>query len=203
MDRTLDALERKLSPSQLLDRSLDYLRAHSGDVTRAVGETIRRNPIPIALAAAGIGWLITSSLRSRRDFDDTLGDESPYAEPRVGRGRFHDRFAATRERIRSSRDAAADKLAQAADATRAQTRRAQDRVVSVVDEQPILLGSIAMAIGALIGALIPPTEYEDKIVGQVRDRAVERARQMGERQYQNLRSRLETHRDVEVSGRAH
>src|SRR5688572_33090568 len=75
LDRTLDALERKLSPSQLLDRSLDYLRAHSGDVTRAVGETIRRNPIPIALAAAGIGWLITSSLRSRRDFDDTLGDE--------------------------------------------------------------------------------------------------------------------------------
>ena len=76
-------------------------------------------------------------------------------------------------------------------------------MVSVVDEQPILLGSIAIAIGALIGALIPPTEYEDKIVGQVRDRAVERARQMGERQYQNLRSRLETHRDVEVSGRAH
>ena len=35
MDRTLDALERKLSPSQLLDRSLDYLRAHSGDMSRA------------------------------------------------------------------------------------------------------------------------------------------------------------------------
>ncbi len=203
MDRTLDALERKLSPSQLLDRSLDYLRDHSGDVARAVGETVRRNPLPIVLAAAGIGWLVASTLRSRSDFDDTFGDESPYADPRARRGRFHDRLDATRERIRSSRDAAADKLAQAADATRTQTRRAQHQVMSVVDEQPILLASIAVAIGALIGALIPSTQYEDKIVGQVRDRAVERARQMGERQYQNLRSRLETHRDVEVSGRAH
>jgi hypothetical protein len=51
--------------------------------------------------------------------------------------------------------------------------------------------------------VIPATEYEDRIVGELRDRAVERAKKMGERQYQNLRSRLETHRDVEVSGRAH
>ena len=66
-----------------------------------------------------------------------------------------------------------------------------------------MFGGLAVALGALLGALIPSTEYEDKIVGQVRDRAIERAKQMGERQYQNLRSRLETHRDLEVSGQAH
>ena len=58
-------------------------------------------------------------------------------------------------------------------------------------------------MGALLGALLPATEYEDKVVGQIRDRAVEHAKKVGERQYQNLRSRLETRRDVEVSGRAH
>ena len=41
------------------------------------------------------------------------------------------------------------------------------------------------------------------MVGQLRDRAVERAKQMGERQYQNLRSQLDTHQDLEVSGQAH
>ncbi len=35
LDRTLDALERKLSPSQLLDRSLAYLREHGGDMAVA------------------------------------------------------------------------------------------------------------------------------------------------------------------------
>ncbi|HKR35714.1 MAG TPA: DUF3618 domain-containing protein [Steroidobacteraceae bacterium] len=169
LDRTLDALERRLSPSQLLDRSLTYLREHSGELTRAVGETVRRNPVPIMLAVAGIGWLVTSTLRSRSDSDD----------------RLHDR------------------IQRAADVTREHTRRTQDQVVSAIQRRPILLGSLAVALGALIGALIPASEYEDRIVGQVRDRAVQRAKQMGERQYQNLRSRLETHRDLEVSGRAH
>jgi hypothetical protein len=54
----------------------------------------------------------------------------------------------------------------------------------------------------LLGAVIPATQYEDRVVGQVRDRAVERAKQMGERQYQNLRNRFED-RDLEVSGQAH
>jgi ElaB/YqjD/DUF883 family membrane-anchored ribosome-binding protein len=205
MDRTLDALERKLAPSQLLDRSLEYLRSHGGDMARTVGETVRSNPLPIAVAVAGIGWLVASTLRSRRDwedtFDDTFGDESPHAQSSSVGGKVRAGVSAARERIRSSR--AADKLSQAAEATREQTRRMQYQAMSVVDEHPILLGSIAVAVGALLGALIPATEYEDRTVGQVRDRAVERAKEMGERQYQNLRSRLETHRDLEVSGRAH
>jgi hypothetical protein len=203
LDRTLDALERKLSPSQLLDRSLAYLREHSGELTRAVGETVRRNPVPIMLAVAGVGWLVASTLRARNDSDDTFGDESPYADRPARRGKIRDRVEAARERIHSSRAAAANKFAQAADVTREQTRRTQYQVLTAIERRPILLGGVAVAIGALIGAVIPATEYEDRIVGQVRDRAVERAKQMGERQYQNLRSRLETHRDLEVSGQAH
>lgn len=203
LDRTLDALEHKLSPSQLLDRSLAYLREHSGELTRTVGETVRRNPVPIMLAVAGIGWLVASTVRGRSDSDDTFGDESPYADRPAPQGKFHDRVQAARERIHSSRSAAANKFARAADVTREQTRRTQYEVVSAIERQPILFGSLAVALGALIGAVIPATQYEDRIVGQVRDRAVQRAKQMGERQYQNLRSRLETHRDLEVSGQAH
>jgi Protein of unknown function (DUF3618) len=203
LDRTLDALERKLSPSQLLDRSLAYLREHGGDLTRDVGDAVRRNPVPILMTVAGLGWLVASAMRSRTVLDDTLGDESPHADRAAGGGEFHDRVAATRERIRSSRFAAANKFARAADATRAQTRRAQNQVLSAIEARPIVWGSLALAIGAVIGAVVPATEYEDRTVGQVRDRAVERAKQMGERQYRNLRSRLETHRDLEVSGQAH
>jgi hypothetical protein len=203
LDRTLSALERKLAPSQLLDRSLAYLREHSGELTRAVGETVRRNPLPVMLAVAGVGWLVASTVRSRDGSGDTFGDESPYADRPERHGRFHDRVQAAREHIDSTRAAAADRFARAADVTREQTRRTQYEVVAAIERRPLLFGSLAVAIGALLGALIPATEYEDRIVGQVRDRAVERAKQMGERQYQNLRSRLETHRDLEVSGQAH
>jgi hypothetical protein len=209
LDRTLDALERKLSPSQLLDRSLQYLRDHGGDMTRSVGEVVRQNPVPVALAVAGIGWLIASSLRSRSaSHDDEFGDESPYAddgdaEARTRTGKLRGRVAAARERIYTTGEAAASRFAQAAEATRERTHRTQYQVASAIERQPILLGGLAVALGALLGALIPATEYEDRVVGQVRDRAVERAKKMGERQYRNLRSRLETHRDIEVSGRAH
>jgi hypothetical protein len=192
LDRTLDALERKLSPSQLLDRSLTYLREHGGEMVDAVGDSVRRHPVPILLSVAGLGWLIVSSVRKREaidvtpiddtPIDDTLETESLYAEPHFPPRRFRDRVSAAR----------------------AQTRRAQYRAVSALEDRPFLFGGLAVAIGALLGAVIPSTHYEDKIVGQVRDRAVERAKQMGERQYQNLRNQFERHRDdVEVSGHAH
>ncbi len=193
LDATLDALERKLSPSQLLDRSLDYLRDHGGDLAVAVGDSVRRNPVPILVTVAGLGWLIATAVRSRAsidvtpiddtEIDDTLDDEfaeSSFADPHTLRSRFDDRVAAARAR----------------------TRQAQYRAVSALEERPLLFGGLAVALGALLGAIIPRTEYEDKFVGQVRDRAVERAKQMGERQYQNLRSRFENP-DLEVSGQAH
>jgi ElaB/YqjD/DUF883 family membrane-anchored ribosome-binding protein len=203
LDRTLDALERRLAPSQLLDRSLAYLRDHGGEMAHAVGDSVRRNPVPILLTVAGLGWLIVSAVRTRETIDVTVGDdyvasdddesplddsadefldddESAYPESRTMRSRFYGRI----------------------EAARARTRRAQYQAVSAVEQRPFLFGGLAVAIGALIGAVIPSTQYEDKVVGQVRDRAVERARQMGERQYQNLRSRFDT-QDLEVSGQAH
>jgi ElaB/YqjD/DUF883 family membrane-anchored ribosome-binding protein len=194
LDATLDALERKLSPSQLLDRSLDYLRDHGGDLAVAVGDSVRRNPVPILVTVAGLGWLIATAVRSRASIDvtpidDTLDDEfddddefaeSSFAGQHTLRGRLHDRVAAARAR----------------------TRQAQYRAVSALEERPLLFGGLAVALGALLGAIVPSTEYEDKFVGQVRDRAVERAKQMGERQYQNLRSRFDNP-DLEVSGQAH
>jgi hypothetical protein len=198
LDATLDALERKLSPSQLLDRSLDYLRDHGGDLAVAVGDSVRRNPVPILVTVAGLGWLIATAVRARAsidvtpidaadiddmEIDDSLDDESAessFRDRHTLRGRFHDRVAAARAR----------------------TRRAQYRAVSALEERPLLFGGLAVALGALLGAIVPRTEYEDRFVGQVRDRAVERAKQMGERQYQNLRSRFENP-DLEVSGQAH
>jgi uncharacterized protein DUF3618 len=210
LDRTLDALERRLAPGQLLDRSLAYLRDHGGEMASAVGDSVRRNPVPILLTAAGLGWLIVSTVRRREPIDVTIGDEYP--------GEDEDALAV--EDALADDDLAGDDLARGEslygdspgprgrfydrmESARAGARRAQYRVVTAIEEQPFLFGGLAVALGALIGVVIPSTQYEDKVVGQVRDRAVERAKQMGERQYQNLRSQLDTHRDVEVSGRAH
>lgn len=65
LDRTLDEIERKLSPGELLDRSVEFLRDNGSDFLKEAGETVRRNPIPVLLTAAGLVWLTASVASSR------------------------------------------------------------------------------------------------------------------------------------------
>jgi hypothetical protein len=80
MDRTLEALENKFSPREIVDRSLDYVREHGAEIVERIGETVRSNPVPVVMTAAGLAWLATSIVRHRNDFaDDELSrDESRF-----------------------------------------------------------------------------------------------------------------------------
>ena len=202
LDRTLEALERRLAPSQLLDRSLSYVREHGGEMVEAVGQSVRRNPVPILLTVAGLGWLVVSAVRSRDTVDVTIGDEYTGEDDEAA---LSDEFddESDDDTAYAQSGGLRSRFYDGVEAARAQTRRVQYQAMSTIEERPFLFGGLAVAIGALIGAVIPSTQYEDKVVGELRDRAVDRAKQMGERQYQNLRSQLESHRDLEVSGQAH
>lgn len=217
MDRTLSALERKLSPSQLIDRSLSYVRTRGPDAMRELGETIKRNPVPILLGVGGLVWLIASISRRRRASEEleyeeieatAVGDDfESDVEPLTGgdgsgqtgtayetrRSRIREKVAATRDRLRSSRSAAKEKLSGAMDATRVRGRQAQDSLESLVMERPLALGALAIAVGALIGAAIPSTDYERRKVGPMRDRTLDKAKQAGERQYEELRTKADLH----------
>lgn len=213
LDRTLDALERKFSPGQLLDRSLGYLRDNGGALTNTIGDTVKQNPVPLLLTAAGLAWLIASAVRSSgRDalYDVDLDDEDEEdldedeladadLEPGNLRRAVRARVEATRERLRASRSAASNRVSQAMDATRERTAQVRTRVSTMMEEQPLVFGAIAVAVGALIGAALPRTEVENRTVGQVRDRTLEKARQAGQRQYENLRTKLSPE-PTEVTG---
>src|SRR5689334_2820247 len=66
MDRTLHALEDRFSPGQLLDRSMSYIQEHGTQLLREIDGTVRRHPVPIALAAGGLLWFVGSMLGSPR-----------------------------------------------------------------------------------------------------------------------------------------
>ena len=59
MDRTLSAIEHRLTPGQLVDQGLDYLR-HSGanEFVQNLGGTAKQNPLPVAVTAIGLAWLM-------------------------------------------------------------------------------------------------------------------------------------------------
>jgi hypothetical protein len=65
MDRTLGALERKLSPGQLLDEAMGLAREHGGEFASNLGRSLKENPMPALLTAVGVVWMLASSNRPR------------------------------------------------------------------------------------------------------------------------------------------
>jgi ElaB/YqjD/DUF883 family membrane-anchored ribosome-binding protein len=202
MDRTLNALERKFSPEQLLDRSLGILRERGPDLVRTVGDTVRNNPIPVLLTLTGAAWLIASAVRSNSTEPSRLSQR--LGQTRLGsrlqetantvRDRASTATQTVRERAYSATESTRNRASQtwrtARDATRERARQTQAQVENFVQEQPLLVGAIAVAVGAAIGAALPTTAYENRTLGDLRDRTIEKARQVGQDQYQNLRASL-------------
>ena len=58
-------------------------------------------------------------------------------------------------------------------------------------EQPLILGALGLAAGALIGAALPASEAENRLVGDARDRAFEKAKQAGGEGYHKVRERAD------------
>lgn len=49
-----------------------------------------------------------------------------------------------------------------------------------MEERPLAVGAAALALGVVAGLLIPSTRKEDELLGETRDRLMERAREVGE-----------------------
>lgn len=86
MGNTLDKLQRKLSPGELFDQALNYLRANgTGELSSTLKSTIVRNPVPVALVGLGLAWMLMSGRRGSApvpafgpDMEDTIfDDETP------------------------------------------------------------------------------------------------------------------------------
>jgi hypothetical protein len=49
MNRTLDSLERKLTPGQLLDQCLKFFGKTGSEIGSSIGNCIKENPMPVDL----------------------------------------------------------------------------------------------------------------------------------------------------------
>jgi ElaB/YqjD/DUF883 family membrane-anchored ribosome-binding protein len=205
LDRTLDEIERKLSPGELLDRSMEFFRNNGSEFIREAGETVRNNPIPVLLTAAGLIWLTTavaskasrssstSSPDEGEEFSSLRGSsggeygESDYAAGSENYGQENYAQQDTQSRVRSTTQRVKGKLSNSMHALQERTGKAGANINNLVQQQPIALGALALAAGALIGAALPITQYENRLIGPVHDRTLARAKQAGEKQYENLR----------------
>lgn len=65
MGDTIEALQHKLAPDQMMQQIWDYVRSGGGEYMSSLGNTARNNPVPLALIGLGLAWMAASSMRSR------------------------------------------------------------------------------------------------------------------------------------------
>jgi ElaB/YqjD/DUF883 family membrane-anchored ribosome-binding protein len=190
MDRTLSAIEQRLTPGQLVDQGLDYLR-HSGaaEFVQNLGGTAKQNPLPLALTAIGIGWLMalgrqpaqqnygSTSSSGLREGMQSASDSLSSAKDRVSGS-----MSSMRERASGTMDSMRGRASQMAGATRDQWDRARGNVDYIVREQPLALGAIGLAVGAVLAALAPKTQKEEELMGEASRNLMEKAKQTGSQQ---------------------
>ncbi len=223
LGETVEALGAQLNPSNLKQRVKDSVREATigkvqhmatntreriAETSRGLAQTIRENPLPAAMAAAGLGWLILSSRDQRSTPRFTNGDPDEFAIPdesyqatgiRAGVRNVADNVAekaqdlkekaadltdkaqeATQRVVERAR-ATGDRVAERADLTMHQVqqraRTTARRVENQFEETPIGIGAVALALGLAIGLSVPSTRKEAALMGDARDKLVDKTRE--------------------------
>jgi hypothetical protein len=235
---SLEELRTRLSPGQVVDQLVDYATDWgAGDFVRNLGNDVRRNPLPVTLVGAGIGWLMMANGRSHHRHDSGDGERIAAGMTEAGRqtadehrtdrsrgalaifgrksgralGKWTNSAAdaahTASESAKTAGSAVADAGRQArgwvsdiagrasstlpsaedaAAAYRSTTSAAADTAHKLGDsatqlsrnarslaqfcvEQPLVVAGLGLALGTLLGAVLPSSETENQMLGPTSD----------------------------------
>lgn len=158
MDGTLHAIENRLTPGQLYDQGMHYLRNNGGtEFLSNLGDQAKRNPMPVALVGIGLAWLMATGKTGS-------GTQPEYDSSGPGIG---ERASQAKAKLSETAGSMRDRASQVRDTTRQQLDRAKSQLDTLLHEQPLALGAVGLAIGALAAALAPRTEQEEQLAAKV------------------------------------
>jgi ElaB/YqjD/DUF883 family membrane-anchored ribosome-binding protein len=212
IEETLSDLRERLSPNLLMEDLFDYSQVYGGaDFVRNLGRQVTQNPLPVALMGAGLAWLMFAQ-NSPSDAETSFTEWTKRTEAmtdyesdrRKGMGdsksdgiygRASDAMGGARDRASEMMDKARDTTSGAYEKVSRSMSSAMDSVSSkmptprgvtnFMQEQPIVLAGIGVAIGAIIGALLPSTKVEERFIGptagSLKEQAKDTAREQWER----------------------
>lgn len=214
------------------------IREQAANMQSRVVETVRENPVPLALMGLGLGWWALSTLRGgggggeeRLGYGAPSGTYGPppgyagygaggetapeyygesYGEPygqrtermteRVGQWgrRASETAEEARNRARRMASSTTRQISEASRNVRHQASQFADRSYHTFQEHPLMVGSMALLIGMAIGAALPLTRREGRVMGGSAGGIWERAKHTGEEQWE--KAKRVASRSAEVAG---
>ncbi|HEY0650876.1 DUF3618 domain-containing protein [Phenylobacterium sp.] len=202
VDRTVEALKDKMQPRELFDEATRMMGGTSNKVLTTAVEQLRENPIPIALIGLGIAWLAISQTRRQAAAEYPEGyypthegydeDEGLRAKVRAraeaakakladtaekAKARLASAQASAEEGVSAARGKAAEYAHLAQEKAGEYGRYARQRFDDTLDQEPLVIGAIGLAVGAAIGAALPASPVERRYFGPARSKAADAAKQ--------------------------
>lgn len=197
IDRTLGALQYKLSPGQLLDQALGYFKGGPGEFATNLGRSVRDNPLPVTLFGVSLAWLMfaprgSSHPRGAEASVTPMSEVGPVPDPRadwteaaetysVGEqpegtggvvGAAGEAMAKAREMGTAARERLDLQRARAgeyAHRTWDQGRHATLAAGRFLEDYPLAVAALGLAVGAAAAACLPRTRREDELLGETSD----------------------------------
>lgn len=161
IESLVTALEDRLSPGELVNRALGYGKDGGRQFATNLSHSVRANPLPTLMTAAGMLWLYAGRDRPLEQPVVVVDDDSP----------------GVRDRLAGGWESTKDKAGSARQFTSRQAQRVGDGFHRMLDENPVALGALGVAAGAILGAMLPSTESEDRWMGDMRDRVGDQLRE--------------------------
>ena len=187
---TVAALENKLSPGELFERALGFARGNGREFADNLGASVKANPVPMMLTAVGLMWMMAnqgrgSAVAYHADSSASLYGESTHGgngglRAKAGelKARASDSVGHARERASATTHRAGEAVHRASDAVRHRAGDARQGFDALMREQPLAIGAMGIALGAMLGAMLPSTRREDELLGSTSDKAKEKAREL-------------------------
>ncbi|WP_273805691.1 MULTISPECIES: DUF3618 domain-containing protein [unclassified Pseudomonas] len=201
------ALESQLSPGQLFDQALSYTKGHGGEFAHNLGNTLKANPVPAVLTSVGLLWLALGQNRTPAPATtgtplkdklsgalDSVANSAGHTRDSLNRGSHdvRDKVTGLGESVSAKASQTGERLsdtaAQAKDTLADQAQQLKGTFETLLRDQPLVVGALGIALGALLGASLPRTETEDRALGRHSDKLTAKAKQAASSGYEQVKA---------------
>jgi ElaB/YqjD/DUF883 family membrane-anchored ribosome-binding protein len=213
LHETVEEIAERLTPSAIVENAKETVRdATVGKVedmadtagiaaqqtSQGIVETIRRNPIPAAMAGIGLAWLMThrssaapANWTDRRPttwagsddwgkgrgspgMAERIGNASTEFGERVGEAgdKVGDRVDDLSRTVSDRVDRVGDSISDWPEEASYRARDLGDQARTLIQDSPLAVGAAAIAVGTALGAALPSTGPERRVLGPAVDKAV-------------------------------
>jgi hypothetical protein len=160
----------------------------AGGWRQGVMDTIRANPMPAAVVGLGVGWMLlnrpSSSSRHASGAQQAVPRVTDRTQAKAGEvvDQVQDTAAGVMDQVQGAANQAVDQVQETGgeivEQVQLQTSRAQSFLQQQLEEKPLIVGAVAVAVGGVLAGMVRSTPLEDQLLGRAHDQVMQAAQEV-------------------------